>query len=72
MIQRWENGEIPAKISKDVVKKATVITDVLELYYEILKLVPETYMAEQKSGKSLVDGEKQVILSCYLEGAAGK
>ena len=72
LIQRWENGEIPAKISKDVVKKATVITDVLELYYEILKLVPETYMAEQKSGKSLVDGEKQVILSCYLEGAAGK
>ena len=72
LIQRWQNGEIPAKISKDVVKKATVITDVLELYYEILKLVPETYMAEQKSGKSLVDGEKQVILSCYLEGAAGK
>ena len=72
LIQRWENGEIPAKISKDVVKKATVTTDVLELYYEILKLVPETYLAEQKSGKSLVDGEKQVILSCYLEGAASK
>ena len=72
LIQRWENGEIPAKISKDVVKKATVTTDVLEFYYEVLKLVPETYMAEQKSGKSLVDGEKQVILSCYLEGAAGK
>ena len=72
LIQRWENGEIPAKISKDVVKKSTVTTDVLELYYEILKLVPETYFAEQKTGKSLVDGEKQVILSCYLEGAASK
>jgi hypothetical protein len=70
LIQRWENGEIPAKISKDVVKKSTVTTDVLELYYEILKLVPETYFVEQKTGKSLVDGEKQVILSCYLEGAA--
>ena len=70
LIRRWENGEIPAKISKDVVKKATVATDVLELYYEILKLVPETYLAEQKASKSLVDGEKQVILSCYLEGAA--
>ena len=72
LIQRWENGEIPAKISKDVLKKATVTNDVLELYYEIMKLVPETYLAEQKSGKSLVDGEKQVVLSCYLEGESGK
>ena len=72
LIQRWENGEIPAKISKDVVKKITITTDVLELYYEILKLVPETYLAEQKNIKSLVDGEKQVILSCYLEGGTCK
>ncbi len=72
LIKRWENGEIPVKISKDVVKKSTVTTDILELYYEIMKLVPETYLTEQKTGKSLVDGEKQVILSCYLEGEESK
>ncbi len=72
LISRWENGEIPAKISKDVVKKSAVPMDLLELYFEIMKLVPETYLAEQKKGKSLVDGEKQVILSCYLKGEEGK
>lgn len=72
LISRWENGEIPAKISKDVVKKSSVPMDQLELYYEIMKLVPETYLAEQKTGKSLVDGEKQVILSCYLKGEDAK
>lgn len=66
LISRWENGEMPTKIAKDVMKKSALSTDILELYYEILKLVPETYLEEQKSGKSLVDGEKQVILSCYL------
>ncbi len=66
LISRWENGEMPAKIAKDVMKKSAISTDVLGLYFEILKLVPETYLEEQKSVKSLVDGEKQVILSCYL------
>jgi hypothetical protein len=41
--------------------------DVLELYFEIMKLIPQTYLEEQASGKSLVEGEKQVILSCYLK-----
>ena len=66
LIGLWENGEIPAKISKDILKKSRVVSDVLELYYEIMKLVPETYFEDKKSRKSLVEGEKQVILSCYL------
>lgn len=72
LITRWENGEMPARISKDVLKKSVVTADVLELYYEILKLVPQTYLDEQTSGKSLVEGEKQVILSCYLKGEENK
>lgn len=66
LISRWESGEMPAKIAKDVLKKSATTTDTLELYYEILKLVPQTYLLEQDTGKSLVEGEKQVILSCYL------
>ena len=67
LIALWENGEIPAKVSKDVMKKSKVVGDVLELYYEILKLVPPTYFEERKSQKAQVDGEKQIILSCYLK-----
>lgn len=67
MIMLWENGEIPAKVSKDVMKKSKVVGDVLELYYEIMKLVPPTYFEERKSQKTQVDGEKQIVLSCYLK-----
>ena len=72
LIKRWENGEIPAKISKDVVKKSKVVGDVLELYYEILKLVPESYFEEKKQQRIHIDGEKQVILSCYLRAGGAK
>ena len=67
LIELWENGEIPAKISKDVIKKSKTASDVLELYYEIMKLVPESYLEPTKKQKDLVEGEKQVILSCYLK-----
>lgn len=67
LIELWENGEIPAKISKDVMKKSKTVFDVLELYYEITKLVPESYLEPTKSQRDLVEGEKQVILSCYLK-----
>lgn len=67
LLKRWEAGEIPARISKDIVKKMAVTGDVLELYYEIMKLVPETYLEDRKSQHSKVTGEKQVILSCYLK-----
>lgn len=66
MISLWENGEIPAKISKDVIKQSKVAGDVLELYYEIQKLVPSTYFEDRKDQKAQVDGEKQIVLSCYL------
>lgn len=72
MILLWESGEMPAKISKDIIKKSTVITDVLEFYFDVLKLVPETYFETQKNSKSLVEGEKLVILSCYLKGEESK
>lgn len=70
LIARWEAGEIPAKVSKDVVKRSKVVTDVLEFYFEIMKLVPETYFEEQKKQTGQQNEEKQVILSCYMK--AGK
>ena len=53
-------------------KKSKVVGDVLELYFEIMKLVPESYFEDKKQQQSKVDGEKQVILSCYLKAGASK
>jgi superfamily II DNA/RNA helicase/chromosomal replication initiation ATPase DnaA len=67
LIRRWENGEIPSRISKKVVKSSKVVGNVLELYYEIMKLVPESYFEDRMTQQSKVDGEKQVVLSCYIK-----
>lgn len=69
LIRRWEDGEIPARISKDVIKKSKTVTDILELYYEIMKLVPESYFEDRRSNSNKVEGEKQVVLSCYIKPA---
>ena len=47
-------------------KACNSIVDSLELYYEILKIIPESYFAEKQISASVVDGEKQIILSCHL------
>lgn len=72
LISLWENGEIPAKVGKDVIKKSKVVTDVLELYYEIIKLVPETYFEDKKAQQAQVDGDKQIVLSCYMKAGGAK
>lgn len=72
LISLWENGEIPAKVGKDVMKKSKVVTDVLELYYEIIKLVPETYFEDKKTQQAQVDGDKQIVLSCYVKAGGAK
>ena len=68
LICRWENGEIPAKVSKDVLKVAGLATDIVALYYDIVHIVPETYLQETREKKSIIDGKKEIILSCYLRG----
>lgn len=72
LIKRWENGEIPSRISKDIVKKSKVVGDVMELYYEIMKLIPEPYFEDRKQQQTKVDGDKQVILSCYFRTGGTK
>lgn len=67
LISLWGNGEIPAKISKDVMKKSRNVADTLELFYEILKLVPSVYFESKAAQKAKIEGEKQIVLSCYLK-----
>jgi len=68
LISRWEDGEIPSKVSKDIVKRSKQpMADLLEFYYDIIKIVPPAYLEENKRALVNVEGEKQVILSCYLK-----
>ena len=73
LIERWEDGEIPSKISKDIVKRSKQpMADLLEFYYDIIKIVPPAYMEKKQRTQINVDGEKQVILSCYLKNGGSE
>lgn len=73
LIERWQAGEIPSKISKDIVKRSKQpMANLLEFYYDIIKIVPPVYMKEKQRTKAQVDGEKQVILSCYLKNGGNE
>ena len=68
LITRWEFGEIPAKVSKEVVKAVKFAADSLELYHAIMRIVPDTYLEERQEKKAIIDSGKEIILSCYLNG----
>lgn len=53
-------------------KKMKLATDVLALYYDILNIVPASYFEERKSQRRLLDGEKQIVLSCYLKNGGAQ
>ena len=68
LITRWENGEIPSRVSKDVVKAMKFASDSLELFYAIMRIVPDAYLEERREKKAFIDSSKEIILSCYLRG----
>ena len=70
MIEIWENGDMPANDTKNIVKSIKNIEDGVEAFYKIVSLVDEKYFAGRKQIETRADGEeKQVILSCYMKGA---
>ena len=69
LIRRCENGEIPAKMAKSIVKELGLPHgDLVELYHAIMGYVPESYFEETKEKKATENGKKEIILSCYLRG----
>jgi superfamily II DNA or RNA helicase len=69
LIKRCENGEIPAKITKSIVKELNLPhSDLIELYHAIMNYVPDSYFEDTKEKKSEISGQKEIILSCYLCG----
>jgi len=69
LITRCENGEMPDKILKDIVKESRLShADELSLYHAIMNHVPDSYFEENKEKKNFVSGKKEIVLSCYLHG----
>lgn len=69
VIKRCENGELPAKITKSIVKELGLShSDPIELYHAIMNLIPDSYLNEVGDQKTEVNSNKEIILSCYLCG----
>lgn len=69
LIKRCENGELPAKITKSIVRVLNLShKDLIELYHTVMYNIPDSYFEDTKETKSFVNGQKEIILSCYLCG----
>lgn len=64
----WEDGNIPASISKEIVKAIKDVNDPIKIYYEIEKLVPDKYFEKRENKqKKNIEGKIKVILSEYFQ-----
>lgn len=68
MIEAWENGDIPAADTKNILKSIKNVEDGVEAYYKIVEQVDEKYFEGRRQVATKQDNEKQVILSCYMKG----
>ena len=67
LLRAYENGDIPQNITKNILKELKTIDDLGEAYFAITNLLPDQYLYERKDAVIHTEGEKQVILSCYLK-----
>jgi superfamily II DNA/RNA helicase len=73
LIKLWEEGNIPASITKEIVKATKGMNDPIKIYYEIVHLVPDKYLDVERNVKkyNATAGETEVILSSYLRKEEG-
>ena len=68
LIKVWEDGNIPASITKDVLKQIKGETDTLKIYYQIISLVPDKYFETRREDRKInISGNTKIILSSYLK-----
>ena len=69
VIRRCENGELPAGITKSVVKEFGLQhDDPLILFHRVMNCIPDVYMEDAVANRTTVEGKKEIILSCYFCG----
>lgn len=67
MIEVWKNGDVPANDTKNILKSIKNVEDGVEAYYKIVEQLDDSYLEGRKQVSLKIDGEKQVILSCYMK-----
>ena len=69
IISLFEEGVIPAATSKKIAKEMKLVSDPIQIFKTIDDYIDDTYLVTKKVTGSKVDGEKQVILSCYMKAS---
>jgi len=67
LIRAYENGDVPQNVTKAIVKELGQTEDLGETYFVISNNVPDQYLYERKDAILRTEGDKQVILSCYMK-----
>ncbi len=68
MKQLWENGTIPASITKDVIKATKDMNDPVKIFFDILDKLPAKYLEERKETKKASKSkDSMVVLSSFLK-----
>lgn len=70
LFRAYKNGDIPQNITKNIVKELKAVTDLGKAYFVITNMVPDQYLYQRRDIKLQTEGDKQVILSCYLKEKA--
>ncbi len=67
MIEVWDNGEVPSKISKDILKAIKSALGPIEAYKIVVGLLPKSYMEDSKEQQTTKSSKRKVILSCFMK-----
>lgn len=71
MMELWLNGEIPQKLTKIILENLKTAKDELEAYYIFANTIPTLYYSGRAQKVLGADGEKQVVLSCFMKNIGG-
>jgi len=67
LIRAYENGDIPQNITKDIVKELGQTEDLGTTFFVISNQIPDQYLYERRDAVLQTEGDKQVILSCFMK-----
>lgn len=67
LLKAYEVGDIPQNITKTIVKELKTVSDTGKAYFVITNMIPDQYLYQRRDAILKTEGEKQVILSCYLK-----
>lgn len=67
IVQAIGNGDIPKNVTKEIVKQIKVASNIVAAFAIIRDNVDDTYLYERKDAVLTNEGNKEVILSCYMK-----